>query len=89
MSDLFFIFVNTIASQDLRIDENQAASLDNTAEYKATAVIMKSALTHLRKQHCDWCGGYGHRNGACGLRKRLLLRAGMCATSKAMCEAFL
>ena len=61
---------------------------ESAANSKVAAQRLLEGINHLRKQRCDWCGGYGHRNNACGFRKRLLIRSGTTILTKALCESF-
>ena len=93
MSDAILAYVTTVSQRDIQIRENnnaaQNAANDMTVEYVDTAKTVLSSIKVLRKQRCDFCGGYGHRNNACRLRQRILLRSGVTATSKSLMEAFL
>ena len=44
--------------------------------HKAELKRVKGLIEGFRKQRCYECGGYGHRDGMCGFKKRLYAVAG-------------
>ena len=55
---------------------NEAGRDKPSDAHKADLTRVKGLIEGFRKQQCYECGGYGHRDGACGFRKRLYAVAG-------------
>lgn len=60
------------------------SSKDTQKVHKQTCIRMLQIGSQLDSQQCNECDGYGHKDGACGYRKRLYKALGVAGSAQAI-----